>query len=185
VRSLLAHASTPWRPAARHDGRRQGGGPGPLGRAWCAGPRRQASVRAKAPAPDGIRSRAIPVRLRGREWSRSVLGLPADSLAFTYCFTPVCYELADFASVVVERAAGASELIDGAELPLVARESVFARDGLVERLIVRVSREAFPPVDPGPPGRHIACRTEPSRLTPSRSMSCANACSLSAGWHTM
>jgi hypothetical protein len=80
----------------------------------------------------------VDVNGRDRSWE-----LPADSLAFTYCCTPVCYELADFASVVVERAAGASELIDGAELPLVASESVFARDGLVERLIVRVPREAL------------------------------------------
>src|SRR5450830_1356151 len=71
--------------------------------------------------------------------------LPAGSLAFTYCGTPVCYELADQASVIVDRVAGPSELIAGDELPLATSESVFARDGSILRLIVRVPREALRP----------------------------------------
>jgi hypothetical protein len=69
--------------------------------------------------------------------------LPAGSLAFTYCGTPVCYELADRASVLVDRAAGPGELIAGDELPRAASESVFARNGSIVRLVVRVPREAL------------------------------------------
>ena len=69
--------------------------------------------------------------------------LPAGSLAFTYCGTPICYELSDRASVVVDRPSRPSELITEAELSLSASESVFARDGSIVRLIVRVPREAL------------------------------------------
>jgi hypothetical protein len=71
--------------------------------------------------------------------------LPAGSLAFTYCGTPVCYQLADRASIVVDRVAGPSELIAGDELPLATSESVFARDGSIVRLTVRVPRAALRP----------------------------------------
>jgi hypothetical protein len=71
--------------------------------------------------------------------------LPAGSLAFTYCGTPVCYELADEASAVVDRVGAPSELIAGDELPLSVSESVFVRDGSIARLIVRVPREALRP----------------------------------------
>jgi hypothetical protein len=79
--------------------------------------------------------------------------LPAGSLAFTYCGTPVCYEMADRASIVVDRVAGPSELIAGDELPRAASESVFARDGSIVRLIVRVPREAL---------RHVASEARPT-----------------------
>ena len=69
--------------------------------------------------------------------------LPVGSLGFTYCATPVCYELADRASILIDRAAGPSELIAGDELPLAATESIFARDGSILRLVVRVPREAL------------------------------------------
>ena len=80
----------------------------------------------------------VDVAGRDRSWE-----LPAGSLAFTYCGTPVCYELADRASILVDRAAGPSELIAGDELPLAASGSVFARDGSIARLSVRVPREAL------------------------------------------
>ncbi len=82
----------------------------------------------------------VDIAGRDRSWD-----LPAGSLAFTYCGTPVCYELADRASVVVDRAVDPSELIAGDELPRAASESVFARDGSIVRLIVRVPREALRP----------------------------------------
>jgi hypothetical protein len=69
--------------------------------------------------------------------------LPAGSLAFTYCGTPVSYELSERASVLVDRPSRPSELITDAELPLTASESVFARDGSIVRLIVRIPREAL------------------------------------------
>ena len=80
----------------------------------------------------------VDIAGQNRTWE-----LPAGSLAFTYCGTPVCYELADRASVVVDRIAGPSELIAGDELPRAASEAVFAREGSVVRLIVRVPREAL------------------------------------------
>ncbi|MGD0861391.1 MAG: hypothetical protein ABSA21_01345 [Candidatus Limnocylindrales bacterium] len=80
----------------------------------------------------------VDIAGQDRSWE-----LSAGSLAFTYCGTPVCYELADRASVLVDRVAGPSELIAGDELPRAASESVFARDGSIVRLIVRVPREAL------------------------------------------
>jgi hypothetical protein len=82
----------------------------------------------------------IDIAGEDRSWE-----LPAGSLAFTYCGTPVCYELADRASIVVDRVAGPSELIAGAELTLAASSAVFARDGSIVRLTVRVSRAALRP----------------------------------------
>jgi len=67
--------------------------------------------------------------------------LPPDSVAFTYCGLPVAYVLADRSSIVVDRAAGPSELITGNELPRSTSESVFARDGRLVRLTVRVPRD--------------------------------------------
>jgi hypothetical protein len=89
-----------------------------------------------APAPQ--RFHYVDIAGEDRSWD-----LPAASLAFTYCGTPVCYELADRASILVDRAAGPSELIAGDELPRAATESVFARDGSIVRLVVRVPREAL------------------------------------------
>ena len=66
--------------------------------------------------------------------------LPAGTLAFTYCATPVCYELANDASIVIDRASGASERIEGNELTAAASEAIFARDGSIARLTVLVPR---------------------------------------------
>ena len=44
----------------------------------------------------------------------------------------------------MDRVAGPSELIVGDELPRAVSESVFAREGSVVRLIVRVPREGLP-----------------------------------------
>jgi hypothetical protein len=77
---------------------------------------------------------------RDRSWD-----LPPASLAFTYCGTPICYELADRAAVVVEMAAGGRDEIAGTDLPPAATRAIFARDGSVARLIVKVAREALRP----------------------------------------
>jgi len=69
--------------------------------------------------------------------------LPPDSLGFTYCGTPVCYVLADRPSVVVDRPGGPSELIAGNELPDDASQAIFARDGSIVRLTVRVPRDTL------------------------------------------
>lgn len=91
--------------------------------------------------------------------------LPAGSLAFTCCGTPVCYELADSASVLVDRATGPSELIAGDELTRAASESVFARDGSVVRLIVRVPREASASRPPKRRQRRRAAATQTGPLS--------------------
>jgi hypothetical protein len=75
---------------------------------------------------------------RDRSWD-----LPAGTLAFTYCATPVCYELGDQASIVIDRATGGSERVEGAELSAAASQAVFARDGSIARLTVRVPRQGL------------------------------------------
>jgi hypothetical protein len=75
---------------------------------------------------------------RDRSWD-----LPAGTLAFTYCATPVCYELGDQASIVIDRATGACEQVSGAELSAAASQAIFARDGSIARLTVRVPRQSL------------------------------------------
>ena len=72
---------------------------------------------------------------RSQSWD-----LPAGTLAFTYCAMPVCYELADDASIAIERASGVTERVAGPELTAGASAAVFARDGSIDRLTVRVAR---------------------------------------------
>jgi hypothetical protein len=75
---------------------------------------------------------------RDRSWD-----LPAGTLAFTYCATPVCYELSERASIVIDRASAAGEQVAGAELSAAASEAIFARDGSISRLTVRVPRHGL------------------------------------------
>jgi len=70
---------------------------------------------------------------RSRSWE-----LPAGTLAFTYCGTPICYELSDGASIAVEAAAGAVRRVAGVELPASDSEAIFARDGSIVRITVCV-----------------------------------------------
>jgi hypothetical protein len=72
-----------------------------------------------------------------RRWN-----LPAESLVFTFCGTPICYELAEAATIVVDGANGRSDAIAGNRLPLDVSRALFARDGSVARLIVRVPRRS-------------------------------------------
>jgi hypothetical protein len=69
--------------------------------------------------------------------------LPAGTLAFTYCATPVCYELGEDASIALERATGAGEQVAGAELTAELSEAIFARDGSIARITVRVPRQGL------------------------------------------
>jgi hypothetical protein len=88
----------------------------------------------------------VGVRLGRLRFAPSLLHLTefaANTLAFTYCATPVCYELADEASVLIHRAAGGVEKVAGAELSVAATEAIFARDGSIARLTVRVPRRGF------------------------------------------
>jgi hypothetical protein len=65
--------------------------------------------------------------------------LPPHSLGFTYCQTPICYRLAEKASLVIERNGKSSE----SEGNLLSREdsaALFARDGSIAKIIVHVPR---------------------------------------------
>ena len=65
--------------------------------------------------------------------------LPAESLAFTYCQIPVCYTLADTASIVVDRQ-GTSTRIESDTLPVTDSAEVFARKGTISKITVHVPR---------------------------------------------
>jgi hypothetical protein len=90
--------------------------------------------------PEAYRFDYVDAAGRDNSWN-----LPAASLAFTYCGTPISYELADRPGMVVEGASGSVEEIGGVDLPIAATKSIFARDGAVARLTVRVPREALRP----------------------------------------
>jgi hypothetical protein len=68
------------------------------------------------------------------------LRLKAGALAFTYCQVPVCYQLADAASIRIERADGSQELVRDNALGFTDSLSIFSRDGRISRLTVCVPR---------------------------------------------
>ena len=65
--------------------------------------------------------------------------LPPESLGFTYCQIPICYQLAEAPSITLERRAG-SRRIDGDTLPAAESASIFARDGAISKIIVSIPR---------------------------------------------
>jgi len=67
--------------------------------------------------------------------------LPEKTLAFTYCQVPVCYRLADAASITIERADGAAETTPGNTLSNNDSNAIFSRSGSIYRLIVSVPQE--------------------------------------------
>jgi hypothetical protein len=67
--------------------------------------------------------------------------LPAGTLAFTYCQTPISYRLADKASILIERAGKEPELVEGDTLSLADSSAIFARDNTVFRLVVGLPKE--------------------------------------------
>jgi hypothetical protein len=67
---------------------------------------------------------------------QQTLSLPADSLAFTYCQTPVIYTCGDMAQIEVTFAGGRSEIRPGTHLDVVTSQHIFARDGQVQSLHV-------------------------------------------------
>ena len=66
--------------------------------------------------------------------------LPAESLAFTYCQIPVCYQLADAPSITIERRGGGAKTVPGTALDHTDSGAVFARTGEISRLIVKIPR---------------------------------------------
>jgi hypothetical protein len=77
----------------------------------------------------------VDVLGRSQTWD-----LPAGTLALTYCATPIAYELSDESSITIERADGAADRIVGAALPPEMSRAIFARDGSIARLTVRIAR---------------------------------------------
>jgi hypothetical protein len=90
--------------------------------------------------PSAQRFLYLDVQNREQSWE-----LPANSLAFTYCQLPVSYQLADAASILVERADGTRETVDGNTLGAADSVLVFARSGKISRLTVLVPRTELRP----------------------------------------
>ena len=80
--------------------------------------------------------RFVYVDVRGREQAWE---MPANSLGFTYCQVPVCYQLSDAPGVTVERTDGTSQRIVSDELGAADSSAIFARDGRIERLTVAIT----------------------------------------------
>ena len=73
----------------------------------------------------------------GRE---SVWTLPAESLGFTYCQVPVCYRLAETASISLERAQGVTR-IEGNRLPAAESAEIFSREGSIAKIVVEIPKK--------------------------------------------
>jgi hypothetical protein len=69
--------------------------------------------------------------------------LPTATLAFTYCQIPICYILADAATITIEWADGRKESLRSDSLSAETSASIFARHGKVARLIVQVPRQSL------------------------------------------
>ena len=76
------------------------------------------------------------VALNGEE---AAWDLPAESLAFTYCQIPICYQLADSHSIVLDQRQGRIER-EGSSLSRAESAEVFSRSGSISRILVRVPR---------------------------------------------
>ncbi len=82
----------------------------------------------------------LDVQNREQSWE-----LPADSLGFTYCQIPVGYQLADAASILVERVDGTREIVSGDALGAIDSTSVFSRNGKISRITVSIPRTDLRP----------------------------------------
>jgi hypothetical protein len=71
--------------------------------------------------------------------------LGADTLAFTLCQVPVCYELSDHASITVEDHGGAIEEFHQSFLAAGPSSSLFKREDVIRRLRVKIPRDRFFP----------------------------------------
>jgi hypothetical protein len=68
--------------------------------------------------------------------------LPAHSLAFTYCQVPICYHLSDTAAISIERKKG-SATFEGSKLSAGDSASIFARNGMIVKIMVHIPRKNF------------------------------------------
>jgi hypothetical protein len=85
--------------------------------------------------PASHRFTYVDVQRRDQIWE-----LPANSLGFTYCQVPVCYQLADTVSILIERADGSQEPVRSNALGPDDSLSIFSRAGKVSRFTVFVPR---------------------------------------------
>jgi len=69
--------------------------------------------------------------------------LPAESLAFTYCQTPICYRLADHAAITMEPVCGDTSTIAGQKLSPADSREIFLRSGKFARLTVALPRHSL------------------------------------------
>ena len=71
--------------------------------------------------------------------------LGPDTLAFTFCQVPVCYELSDRSSITVEKRDGGREEFHHGFLDAGASSGIFRRENTIHRLRVRIPRDCFLP----------------------------------------
>ena len=64
--------------------------------------------------------------------------LPAHSLAFTVCQVPVCYTLGPVARIVLSYRDGAKKVVPDGLLDTVDSQSIFARNGAIQRVTVQL-----------------------------------------------
>lgn len=74
----------------------------------------------------------------GLDGQRRTFSLPANSLAFTLCQTPVIMKCDGGAGIEVVYAGGQHEQIQGSTLEPALAKHLFRRDGAIERLVVTV-----------------------------------------------
>ena len=69
--------------------------------------------------------------------------LPAESLGFTYCQTPVCYQITDAAgSIRLQRMEGETRL-EGTSLSPADSAEIFSRTGTIEKIVVYIPRKSL------------------------------------------
>jgi hypothetical protein len=67
------------------------------------------------------------------------VSLPANSLAFTFCQTPIIYTRANAAIIEVTYADDRLEAITGSRLEAAASRHIFDRDGQIQQVRVTVA----------------------------------------------
>lgn len=74
---------------------------------------------------------------------RKIWQLPAESLAFTYCQIPICYQLADSASITIENCFGGTRTVDSETLSRADSQEIYSRSGEIARLTVGIPRRSL------------------------------------------
>lgn len=81
----------------------------------------------------------------GIDGSAHTWEIGSETLAFTLCQVPVCYELATETSITVEMRDGGSEEFHRSFLAAGLSSSLFRREDVIRRLRVKIPRECFLP----------------------------------------